>query len=308
MTHHSDAGDHPFLSVVVPTLDRAGMLEGCLASLLDQTYPAGRYEVVVVDNGSADGTEAVVRAAADAAGGGGGAARVLYVAEPRRGVNTARNAGIAAASGDVICFVDDDELAPRAHLERLAELLRSDATALAVGGPVQGRHTSAVRTCSSCSIGDARLDQEERAYVDRLLGGNVAVRRRAFSAAGPFDPELSGRGDENEWFHRAGGPFLYDPALVLWHRTGDLGLSTLVGSHYRQGKGLVHSLAKTGGRYRPRVKRLARLLGHAATRRCSVGLVLAARELGAIAEWVRTEWGRMGWRRMRSRGRGAPER
>ena len=96
----------PDASVVIATRNRAGLLRGCLERLSAQSA-AGRFEVVVVDNGSTDETPAVVVAAAHA----GLAVRGIHVAEPNRG--KARNAGIAACSGAAILFCDDDTLPPR---------------------------------------------------------------------------------------------------------------------------------------------------------------------------------------------------
>ena len=67
-----------------------------------------------------------------------------------------------------------------------------------------------------------------------LLGGNMAIRRSAIDAAGPFDERLRGRGDETEWFARSKASFLYDPALVIRHRRDDTGLLELpIGRHHR---------------------------------------------------------------------------
>ncbi|MBV8280932.1 MAG: glycosyltransferase family 2 protein, partial [Candidatus Eremiobacteraeota bacterium] len=100
----------PEASVVIATRDRAAALRACLAALADQTA-AGRFEVIVVDNGSSDDTAGVVAAA-------GPLATRVFVADPNRG--KARNAGIAKARAPLVIFCDDDTLAPHgfvaAHL------------------------------------------------------------------------------------------------------------------------------------------------------------------------------------------------
>ena len=103
----------PDASVVIATRNRAGLLRGCLEHLNAQSA-AGRFEVVVVDNGSTDETPAVVAAAARA----GLAIRLILVAEPNRG--KARNAGIAASGGATILFCDDDTLPPRGWVDARA--------------------------------------------------------------------------------------------------------------------------------------------------------------------------------------------
>lgn len=100
----------PDATVVIATRDRADFLRASLECLGRQTA-AGRFDVVVADNGSTDDTAAVIRSAAPLA-------RGVYVGEANRG--KARNAGIAAAGGRIMVFCDDDTLPPEgfvaAHL------------------------------------------------------------------------------------------------------------------------------------------------------------------------------------------------
>ena len=124
-------------TLIIATRDRADFLRGCLASLGEQTA-AGRFDVVVVDNGSSDATPAV----AEQFG-----ARRIFVADPNRG--KARNAGLAAASGPLVLFCDDDTIAPpqfvaahlRAHETRAARVVSgpiinvADAAARPAPGP-----------------------------------------------------------------------------------------------------------------------------------------------------------------------------
>lgn len=95
------------ISVIIPAYNAESVLEQCVRSLLDQGYE--ELEVVVVDDGSRDGTfdRAQELAAADA--------RVKVVSKQNGGVSSARNAGLALATGEVVLFVDaDDALVPGA--------------------------------------------------------------------------------------------------------------------------------------------------------------------------------------------------
>ncbi|UPV76852.1 glycosyltransferase (plasmid) [Halorussus limi] len=105
----------PTVSVVIPTYNRAELLTRAIDSVLAQTYDD--FELVVVDDGSTDDTEAVVTGYDDD--------RVRYLAhETNRGANPARNTGIEAAEGEYVAFLDsDDEWRPRkldAQLDRLS--------------------------------------------------------------------------------------------------------------------------------------------------------------------------------------------
>lgn len=94
------------VSVVIPTRNRGEKLSECLGALARQTLPADRFEVVVVDNGSDDGSYAKAERAA-----GETPFRTRVVFEPRRGPAAARNCGIEHAQGRRILFLGDDILA-----------------------------------------------------------------------------------------------------------------------------------------------------------------------------------------------------
>jgi glycosyltransferase involved in cell wall biosynthesis len=103
----------PFFSVVIPVYNRAELLGRALASVRTQDF--ADFEIVVVDDGSTDNPKAVVDAAADP--------RIHYVHQDNKGGGAARNAGIDAARGRYVAFLDsDDEFLP-GHLARLKSLL-----------------------------------------------------------------------------------------------------------------------------------------------------------------------------------------
>jgi glycosyltransferase involved in cell wall biosynthesis len=113
-----------FFSVVVPTFNRARFIERCLGSVLTQDFPD--FEVIVVDDGSSDGTDLRLQALAHPA------LRVIRH-DTNRGVGPARNSGIAAARSDWIVPLDsDDELVPGAlaRMHSLAAAAPDDLNAL----------------------------------------------------------------------------------------------------------------------------------------------------------------------------------
>lgn len=114
-----------FLSVLVPAYNEEEYLPACLQALQRQTYPAGSYEIIVIDNASTDATARVARRFG---------ARVIH--EPARGIARARQAGFESARGQVIASTDADTLVPPFWLARIAAHLAIDPGLGAVYGPV----------------------------------------------------------------------------------------------------------------------------------------------------------------------------
>ncbi len=102
------------ISIVVPAYNAAGVIERCIDSVLRQTYPD--FELLIIDDGSTDETAEIVaaKAAQDA--------RIHLIRQENAGVSSARNTGIAAASGELLCFIDSDDTVSANYLETLHTL------------------------------------------------------------------------------------------------------------------------------------------------------------------------------------------
>jgi glycosyltransferase involved in cell wall biosynthesis/2-polyprenyl-3-methyl-5-hydroxy-6-metoxy-1,4-benzoquinol methylase len=121
--------ERPFASVILPTRNRSAMLADSLSGFLQQTYPSTRFEVVVVNDGSSDGTEQVVREFAAIA-----PFDVRHVDGGGRGAIAARNLGMREARGEIVAHLDDD---CRPSPEWLEEGVRGFTPGVAVvGGPI----------------------------------------------------------------------------------------------------------------------------------------------------------------------------
>jgi glycosyltransferase involved in cell wall biosynthesis len=103
------------ISVIIPTYNYGRFIAEAIQSVLDQTYPAS--EIIVVDDGSTDGTRAIVEAL-------GGS--VKYIHQPNSGVCAARNRGFRESTGEVIAFLDADDVWGPTKLEKQVLKLRAD--------------------------------------------------------------------------------------------------------------------------------------------------------------------------------------
>lgn len=268
----------PLVSVIVPTRNRAALLRGCVESLVEQTFPAELFEVVVVDDASTDGTAHVVADLISARR----TPRIRYLPLPRIGGNGARNAGVKNAAAGIVCFVDDDEVVQPTHVRSVIEHLEREPSLDGVGGPSQRHHRPGSRSCPRCEADRPIFPGTGRRKVEWLLGGNMALRKAVFERRGLFHEGLPSF-QEYEWFRR--GPvleLLYDPDLWVWHRLDERTLLERCRSAWRQGTAIPLARAKLGFGESTSWRQLFRYMGHATIRLCGHGLVLACRQAGAL--------------------------
>jgi glycosyltransferase involved in cell wall biosynthesis len=197
----------PELSVVVATHNRRELLRSCLESLERQWASMDVFEVVVVVDGSTDGTSEMLGELAPPY-------QLAIVSQPPLGVSAARNAGAARADGDILLFIDDDEEAcptlVAAHLQ--AHLERNK---LAGVGWIERRVPGGADRFARVRAEEGRLDNYGRAsrpltYLD-CYGGNCSVSRATFEEVGGFATDLR-RANDLEFayrLHEAGVEFKF---------------------------------------------------------------------------------------------------
>jgi glycosyltransferase involved in cell wall biosynthesis len=172
------------VSVVVPTYNQAAALTASLPPLLAQELPAASYEVVVVDDGSTDDTARTLAALSATAGG----LRILTL-PVNRGRSGARNAGIAAARGRIVIFVDGDIIVRRDFLACHLEMHRARGSWVVSRGPV-------VPVASPADVPETGIPAlaGSPAYLNTT---NAGVPAEALHQAGGFDESFPGYGWED---------------------------------------------------------------------------------------------------------------
>ncbi len=175
--------DPRLVSVIIPTYNCPGFLTAAIESVLAQTYT--ELEVVVVDDGSTDNTAEVVR---------GFESRVRYVYQDNAGTAAARNTGIKAARGEVIAFLDHDDLWLPEKLELQLPMLREDKS---IGMVFCGRQffNTYTNEVTSTHPAEAGLQVHDFLGHTTIALQSAIVPRSIFNSVGLFDEQLLGTDD-----------------------------------------------------------------------------------------------------------------
>jgi cellulose synthase/poly-beta-1,6-N-acetylglucosamine synthase-like glycosyltransferase len=202
----ASATPRPFVSVVIPHYNDLEALSTCIASLQRQTWPVDRLEVIVADNNSICGIDAVMVAAPGC----------RVVAASIQGAGPARNTGAEAARGDILAFIDSD-------CDPQPDWIERGVCGLAKYDFAGGRVITAARDPLRPTPVEAweivfGFDFERYINVEGYTGsGNMWVWRKVFDAVGGF---RAGVAEDMDWSFRAraaGFRLGYEPGAVVSH-------------------------------------------------------------------------------------------
>jgi GT2 family glycosyltransferase len=197
-------------SVIIPTYNGASRIAACLEALLGQHAQAS-FEIIVVDDGSADDTPAVVQRFAP---------RVRLIRQANAGPAAARNHGVREASGDVVLFIDDDCIA---QPDWLAKMLAPFADGQIAGA--KGAYLTRQRQLTARFV---QVEYEEKydcllrnRYIDFIDTYSAAFRRDVFVASGGYDERFATACVEDQEFSfrlaAAGHKMVFIPDARVWH-------------------------------------------------------------------------------------------
>jgi GT2 family glycosyltransferase len=198
------------VSVIVCTRNGRERIGDCLEACIGMS--GGDFEIIVVDDGSVDGTADHVAARFP---------EVRLLRLDACGLSAARNAGAEAARGEILAFTDDDCEPDVEWLSRLRKGFR-DGSFAAAGGPNLPPAPQSWEEAVVCAAPGApshvMLDDVE---AEHLPGCNLAVRKSAFMEIGGFDPVFRTAGDDVDFCWRlrdAGHRLIFVPGAFVWHR------------------------------------------------------------------------------------------
>ena len=227
------------VSVIIPTYNRGSALEVCLSAVtaLDDSD----YEVIVVDDGSTDGTEERVRTRFPGVR--------FFRLEENQGPAAARNRGLREAAGGILAFTDDDCVPPRDWLRRHLAHHR-DPKVGAVGGlqvPDAPSFFDKVQWVHYAEEHGSLMRIESIEAWEGLATSNLSVKREVFERIGSFD-EAFLTGSDPEFVRRAcrsGYVLIRDPRLTVRHLKRNT-LASYLGTRFHRGCGSILTDLKEG--------------------------------------------------------------
>lgn len=210
----------PLISVIMPTYNAITTINGSLESIKKQTYK--NYEIIVVDDGSFDGTTDLLKKMND----------VNLFMQSNQGVSVARNKGVQEAKGDLIAFLDSDDLWHPQKLEIQLKL----ATTLQNFGIVSCRYKTVTELQEKPNfpqLDSVNVMPQEISFYRFLqstfcLPSTVLIPKNVFIETGGFDPEYFCGEDQDLWLKIAYKyPVYHIPLDLMWYYKRPEGLSEI---------------------------------------------------------------------------------
>jgi cellulose synthase/poly-beta-1,6-N-acetylglucosamine synthase-like glycosyltransferase len=198
----------PRISVVICSHNGATTIADCLEGVAALDYPD--FETFVVDDGSTDETSEIAERF-----------DVRLIRTENRGLSSARNTGLEAASGEIVAYLDDDAC-PDIHWLRYVAATFMATPHAGVGGPnVPPRAEGLLGACMAEAPGGPIHVLLSDREAEHIPGCNMAFRKSALEAVGGFDPRFTAAGDDVDmcWrLHDRGSTLGFNPAAMVWHR------------------------------------------------------------------------------------------
>lgn len=171
------------ISVIVPVYNSSQWLSDCLESLLAQDFHEQDYEIIVVDNGSTDESQEIIRQYP----------KVRLLKQPQRGSYAARNCGVASSSGRILAFTDSDCVPESNWLRHIDEAMKNCQLKIVLGQRIPESGSSLLKLWSDyeCEKHQFVFSQD---FKELYYGhtNNMAVRRSAYDQCGPFNLRMRG--------------------------------------------------------------------------------------------------------------------
>lgn len=198
----------PLISVVIPAYNSAETLHACLEALESQTLARSQYEVIVVDDGSADATAEIAR----------GHESVILLSQPRRGPAAARNLGARHAKGVILLFTDADCVPSPDWIEVMSASFSRDDI-IGVAGGIRTRQRGLIPRFIQLEFDDRFDKLAKQPSIDFICTATGGFTRDVFLESGGFREDLLGAEDAELSFRLAslGHKMVFVPQAIVYH-------------------------------------------------------------------------------------------
>ncbi len=247
------------ITVLIATRNGAKTLPALLESLANCDTDSEQWQLIIVDNGSTDGTAELLANAKSIL-------PLLVLNEPRPGKNTALNKALRHVNGELVVFTDDDVLVPPDFIKAYAQLAQYETRFSIFGGAIDAKWPEKVDRCLlnaiPLNVAFAVTDTDRgrgSIKASDLYGPNVAIRRQVFEQGLRFNESVGPNGSnymmgsETEFLARAekaGFAAFNDPSIVVQHRIeqGQLTFDWLFSRAQKSGRALMGEQLREHGR------------------------------------------------------------
>lgn len=222
------------ISIIVPVFNAEKHIRVCIESLINQNYPKNCYEIILVDNGSTDGTKDIMDIYKD---------KIKIFYEQKRGSYAARNTGMRNADGDIIAFTDSDCTASKDWLKELNDVFSEDVEHGDIGCIVGDIHSHPGETLIETYSKNRDIISQKCSlnFLPYGLTANVAFKKDVFDVIGCFDENFTSGGDADiSWRMQLSTMYklIYSSkAIVIHHHRTTL--KNLFIQHFKYGIGSV---------------------------------------------------------------------
>ncbi len=231
-------------SIVIPTYNRAGLLEKCLSSILHQDYPKNKYEVIIINDGSIDSTEKIIKNFIKKH------KNIKYFKQKNKGHAVARNLGFSKAKYKIIVSTDDDCSVDKYWLKRIEETFKIFPHAGAVGGSIVNNINTNLANASHL-LNFAKWDNHSGIFeVNDIPTANIAYRKEAIK-------DISFRLDEKKFGYRdalfnyrlikKGKKIIFNPKIKVYHNKKFFNINDFLKVQRRHGFGFLEEGYKVHG-------------------------------------------------------------
>ncbi|MCM8774478.1 MAG: glycosyltransferase [Candidatus Omnitrophica bacterium] len=221
------------ISIVIPTYNRREKLKRCLESLFKQEYPKDNFEIIVVDDGSYDGTKEMLRELSLRH------SNLRYLFQLHKGPAAARNLGIKEARAEIVGFTDNDCIINNDWVKKMVELHRAEESITAIGGRTLV-DTHNIKAVVSQFLSDGAIKTAINGKIETIFFPtcNVSLKKNRLNEI--FNELFTlPAGEDLEFFwriYKRGGRFIYREDIEIFHRCHD-SLRSFLKQAYMYGRG-----------------------------------------------------------------------